>query len=265
MSPIKMANSLILSLRKFLSATPTRASAVKTVTINNDSELLRWAHWSDRKPLRLLVPPEMLRMQGGFVYDANHPFCRAVTGGKPALLDFYANVTPSSLADFYHLNNEAASGLPPWEIPWYERFIRSAPSGEAGLSSEHGVSFYGPVSESKLDLELIRIRKVTTAIRMNGYQPDLHGDIGGYILHSGKRTCFFVRGGKHRAAALTHLGLSHVPVMFRADFPRIISCEQAEYWPLVAEGRLDEAAARTILHRHIDGRGADGIFTARTT
>jgi hypothetical protein len=230
---------------------PRREVAVETA-----ADLIELAHWIERPPLRLLVPVSLLRMQGGFVYGPGHPFVAALQKG-PAVLDaFYAQITPRTIAAYYGMAGDTRRGadLPPWEVPWYGRKARHPPPGERGLGPDHGVSFYGPVTQQKRALEMERLNRTMAVIAKNGFAPDAYGDIEGYVLRHGDDACFFVRGGKHRTAVLTALGHDHIPVAFRATFPRMVDSAQAEYWPLVRAGRMEMNLARDILAFYMQGR-----------
>jgi hypothetical protein len=212
--------------------------------VNSAADLVEFAHWIDRPPLRLLVPTSLLRMQGGFSYGLSHPFVAALNLGQTEFERFYSNVQPKNISDFYGIaaNGRTGSDLPPWEIPWYGRRERRPPPGELNLGAEHGISFYGPVTEKKQSLEMDRLKRLLHSIKSNGYDPDAYGDIQGYILRSGQE------------AVLTHLGHAHIPVTFRSTFPRLVDGSQAENWPLVRSGKLDLSLARDILGVYTRGR-----------
>ena len=228
----------------------------REVEVNSPDDLVELAHWIERPALRLLVPPELLRMQGGFIYGPGHPFVAAQTEGSEALRAFYATCQPATITDYYGLDGAGRQGadLPPWEIPWYGRSQRSPPPGELELGPEHGVSFYGPVSERKIELELRHLDRLARAVRQNGYDPDAFGDIEGYILDNGSGAAFFVRGGKHRAAVLTALGHRRIPVAFRSSWPRLVHSGSAGRWPLVRSRSMEISLAKDILEAYIRGR-----------
>lgn len=238
--------------RKAVSAIGRLVRPRSLIKVEDPMELAGLTHWAEKKTLRIMMPPQMLRMQGAFVYGPTHPFVKALDQGREAFEAFYASVQPQTVAQYYGLPNtdRAGADLPPWELPWYLRANRTPPPGELSLGAEHGVSFYGPASNEKVDLELSRLTKLRESICVNGYDPDAHGDIEGYVMRSGVQACFFVRGGKHRAAVLTHLGYSHIPVSFRVGFPRLGDAVQADLWPLVRSGVMDQGLAQDILHAY---------------
>jgi hypothetical protein len=219
------------------------------VEITTDEELLESTHWIDKPPLRLSISPQMLRMQGAYAFREGHPFIDALKSGRGALERFYSVTQPKNVAELYGIDAAFRLGanLPAWEIPWYLRKERTPPPGEKGLAGEHGVSFYGPATKEKVALEFRRLTDLRSSISLRGYDPDLYGDIEGYVLRSGGEACFFVRGGKHRAAVLVSLGYERIPVAFRSSFPRLVDRDQAEFWPLVKSGQMDIGLAQDIL------------------
>lgn len=210
--------------------------------------LLHWGSYGER--LRFQVPADRLVMQGGLRYaDHGHPFRLALAEGPGALSAFYASHQPRDLcaAHGVEATTSADRRVPAWEIPWIARRERKPPPGEKGLGAEHGLSFYGPCSAAKVELECRRLQDVSLSITRHGYQPDRHGDIDGYFMlddDGGYR--YFVRGGKHRVAALVHAGASSIAVAFKPGWPRAIRVGDAAVWPLVASGALSEASARAV-------------------
>ncbi len=218
-------------------------------------DALPYVYWIEKQPVRLVLPVECLRMQGALPYDADHPFVAALREGPARLESFYRDCAPDSLVEMYGVERRGRVGedLPAWELPWLMRKHRAAPAGERGLGAEHGVSFYGPASARKVEFEYERLQQVTAAIRSKGYAPDRYRDIEGHLMTDGKETCFFVRGGKHRAAALVHLGYTKIPVQLRRTWPLIVDARSAEQWPLVASGAIDRSLATDIVGTYIRG------------
>ena len=233
---------------------PWRRSALgrTEIVVATPGDLLEAAFWNERLAPRLMVPPSMLRMYGGWIYDATHPFVRGLRDGGAALARFYEDVRPVSAADHYVL--PGGEKVPSWELPWTGRHERKPPKGEKGLGPDQGCAYFGPVSDAKLDLEMVRLEKTTASIARHGYKPDLYGDIDGYVVTDGEAAAFLVVGGKHRAAALSHLGAEQVPVTFRARPVRIVDARLAAFWPLVRDGSVPLDVAQGMLVRHVEGR-----------
>ncbi|MBW2501787.1 MAG: hypothetical protein JRD39_02495 [Deltaproteobacteria bacterium] len=229
-----------------------------TVEVKQPREALQYIYCIEKRPLRLILPAAMLRMQGAFVYGPGHPFVMALQHGPEKLEEFYSGFTPRNIAEMYAipLSNKAGEDLPPWELPWLLRLARTAPKGERGLTVDDGVSFYGPATGKKVSLEYERLQKTALSIKTKGYQPDRYGDIEGHFMTDGQNVCFFVRGGKHRAAALAFLGHEKIPVRLRRSWPLVIDARSARDWPLVAEGKIDADLAVDILQAYL--RGKDG-------
>jgi hypothetical protein len=232
-----------------------RYGVAQTVRVDHPSDAIRYSYWIEKQPLRLLLPVGMLRMQGAFAYDQEHPFVQALSDGPERLADFYTRFRPANLRDMYKLPSGTRAGetLPPWELPWVMRLARIAPYGERGLSPEDGVSFYGPTTGKKIEMEYHRLRQTAASIRSHGYQPDRYRDIEGHLMTDGRETCFFVRGGKHRAAVLAWMGVESVPVQFRRTWPLVVDSRTCEHWPLVADGVVDAGFAREILTVYMRG------------
>jgi len=209
-------------------------------------------YWTGRSPI-IYIPTSLLVMQGAFRFDASHPFVRTIIRGRDALEAFYETFQPRNLAQMYRLPESGqGTDLPLWELPWLLRPRRPS-RGEKGLGPEHGVSYYGPCTDAKIDLETRRLAAVAQSIDKRGYrQPPLAAHIAGHFMQSDDEVRFFVRGGKHRAAALTALGFDHVPVRMRDTWPRVVCRDQAVRWPLVQCGAMSEAFARRIFDRHFE-------------
>jgi hypothetical protein len=228
----------------------------REVILDTSDDLNEAAHWIERPILRMFVPPHLLRMQGAMAYDEEHPFVAALLKGVQELRRFYVECQPRDLCEYHLIDGRGRLGanMAQWELPWYGRSARTPPPGEGGLGPAHGVSYYGPVSEAKLVLEMKRLHRVESSIRRNGYKPDVYGDIEGYILNDGQRSVFFVRGGKHRAAALTALGNQRIPVVFKSYFPRMVHSAEAATWPLVRQGKIESTLAKEVLETYTRDR-----------
>jgi len=202
----------------------------------------------DAGQVRMIIPIEKIRIQGAIPMNEKHPFVDAIIRGPAALQDFYANFQPRNLAEMYNLSAENLRGeeLPPWEIPWMARDRRLPPPGEAGLDASHGVSFYGPATRKKVEVEYERLTSVLASIQNKGFQPDRYGDIEGYGLVSQSDYRFFVRGGKHRLAALASLGWQGIPVSFRSNWPTSVYSATLDDWPLVSDGIIAPQTALAI-------------------
>ena len=209
-------------------------------------------YWVGRSPV-IHMPTSLLVMQGGFRFDAHHPFVRAINGGRAELAAFYETFQPKNIAQMYRLSpGSSGSELAPWELPWLLRPRRPS-RGEKGLGRKHGTSYYGPCTDAKIDLETRRLLQVARSIKKHGYRPSgLHAHIAGHFMQSGDQMRFFVRGGKHRAAALTALGFEHVPVRMHDTWPRVVGRDQACCWPLVQGGEMSAPMARQILDRYFE-------------
>jgi hypothetical protein len=220
------------------------------IRVNSDSEIASALYWTGPSPV-FLLPPRLAVMQGGHAYNVGHPFVQALSEGPVALERFYKDCVPAGLAEMYKITSRGLAGetLPPWELPWLTR-TRGPPGAEGGLGLEHGVSYYGPCSPEKIELEHQRLTSLATKIRRRGYVPHKFGYIEGHFLRCGEEFRFFVRGGKHRAAVLTYLGYGSIPVRVRQSWPRVVELSREQEWPLVASGEIDANLAVQIFVRY---------------
>lgn len=229
--------------------------AVEIESLDDVGQVLHWAE--PYVILQMRVPLTWLRMQGAFPYAGGfHPFVDALRSGREALEAFYSHFQPSTLAEMYDLDQtgEVGEDLPPWELPWLMRRHRKPPTAEAGLGSEHGVSFYGPATPAKIDVEMRRLNTLRDSIVRRGYDLGEPGGIAGCFLRNDQEVGFYVRGGKHRAAVLAHLGHEHIWVHFRRNWPRLIDVRDIDDWPLVQRGQVSPALARRVFDSYFERR-----------
>lgn len=224
----------------------------KTVRIDGDDDIPAHLYWHGPSPV-FLLPPEMLTWHGTQRYVADHPLVNAISNGIHVLERFYAEFRPANLAQMYGVTETGLKGedLPPWRLPWCPWNQQRPPQPEAGLGTEHGISYYGPCSPLKVEVEYRRLRSVADSIQAKGYQPDQKdGHIEGHFLRFGNQFRFYVQGGKHRAAALVALGYERIPVRVRQTWPRSVVTGTESDWPLVREGRVDPRLASQVLARY---------------
>ncbi len=225
-------------------------TAYETISIESQDDIPSRLHWTGPSPV-FLLPAEILTLPGAHRFMEAHPFVRAIAHGPEILDRFYADFSPNGLAEMHQIPIRGLRGetLPPWKLPWLEDGGK-APGAEAGLGLEHGVSYFGPCSPQKVTAEYQRLISVASRIEHEGYRPDLHEHIAGNFLQLEKDFRFFVRGGKHRAAALVHLGYERIPVRVRSDWPRVVAAGTEQDWPLVRRGDVDQRLAAQILERY---------------
>jgi hypothetical protein len=207
-------------------------------------------------PPVFLISPSRLRMHGGLCFDKKkHPFIKALKNGKISLQEYYNNFQPRNLEEMYYLPKTCARGydLPPWVLPWMPQNVTYAPTGENGLSLVHGVSYYGPASEEKIDLEYSRLKSIEESILKNGYNPQIGGHISGWFMLNQDDFVFFVRGGKHRTAVLTHLFPDKpVAVSLRLDFPKVFRDAESALWDQVKIDLIEEKIAKMIFSKYFN-------------
>lgn len=206
------------------------------------------------------IPMSLLVMYGASRYSGGwHPFVVALQEGQGALVSYYERVRPRIFEEFYHIDGDGR--LPPWALPWINS---RPPAGEGGLGLEHGVSYYGPVTTEKAILEFERLTKAVASIRKHGYMQGHR--VLGHFMKLGDCYRFFVKGGKHRAAALAFLGGDRIPAQFYPGWPRLIDHDQADEWPMVRDGRISKETAQAAFRRYFEFDGTQhlrGTFDVR--
>ena len=240
------SSSLLEKLSRFTSEVFATEGSPPVIRINCDCEISSNLYWTGPSPI-FLIPPRLAVIQGGHSYTRDHPFVRALSEGPVALEQFYRDNAPAGLAEMYKIPAKGLAGenLPPWELPWLTR-TRRPPSAETWFGINHGISYYGPCSPKKMELEHQRLTSLARKIRARSYLPDKFGYIEGHFLRYGGKFRFFIRGGKHRAAVLTYLGYDRIPVRVRKSWPRVIEAGRENEWPLVASGEIDVNLATQI-------------------
>jgi hypothetical protein len=201
------------------------------------------------RAIKMNVPVDLLVMHGAFRFSCGwHPFISALLDGPNVLDAFYKRVRPRNLGEYYRV--DGGEDLPPWALPW----IGHRPPGpEHDLGLEHGVSYYGPASVEKVSLENRRLHDIAESIRKFGYKPER--SVQGHFMKSRDNYRFFIRGGKHRAAAHVFLGGRSILARFREGWPRLVDDDDADNWPMVREGLISAKAARAAFRRYFEFDG----------
>jgi hypothetical protein len=239
---------------------PQRRRNRQVLSVCSSEEAITASHWSSELiDVCVTVPTSMVVMQGGFPFaDGWNPFVDSLRGGRGELARYYRDHTPRTLAEMYRLDvgDRVGGNCSPRLLPWLGD-EREVAVGEMGLGPDHGVSLYGPVSPEKLDLEWGRLTETRNSIAAHGYQPEyFEGDINGQFLLAGDSFRFFVRGGKHRAAALASLGREEMTVTFRPGWTRAVDVSQHLMWPPVVTGQVSAEVAAAVFDRYFDNSSA---------
>ena len=227
-------------------------------------DIIYWA--SSGSDLRITVPATRLRTWGAFGFSGGwNPMMLAEEDDFETFRAFFRLFQPHDLSDMYFLNEAfGAAGAGPMDLPWLARRADGAERARsAGAVQER--RFFGPSSPATIEKQFRRTRQVTRSIRQKGYRPERYGDIQGYFLRLDGDYRFVVRGGKHRATALAHLGFDAVPVRLRPGWPRVVDGDRVREWPSVRRGAVSEEYALAVMQRFFEFDGTqqrDRIFGA---
>ncbi len=185
-----------------------------------------------------------------------------------AFRDFFKFFRPKDLSEMYFLGKQfGPDSLSPMHVPWLFMFDRQVSPKKTGPKrGKKRVKLLDPSTSQAIDGEFNRVRRLLRSIQDQGYRPELYGDIQGYFLQLDGEYRFVVKGGKHRAAALTHLGFESIPVRMRPLFPRVIDGERVREWPFVRSGQMSADFALAVMRRYFEFDGTqqrDRIFDIR--
>jgi len=187
---------------------------------------------------------------GGISFASEeHPFSAFYKKGANALENYYRQHQPENIFEkhflygYSNLNKDrrvfANQAFP---LPWFYCRNYIPFKGEEGLSADHGIQHYGPVSHEKLILEEVRLQKTRASIKKHGYIRSVSGLPRGYFLVNDNVFPwvfrFHIVGGQHRTAALVDLGYKFMYFSFQPFYPRAIYRSQASHWPSVIHKQL---------------------------
>ena len=183
-----------------------------------------------------------LKYFGGISFVQNqHHFIKYYEDRK-SLDSFYSNHCPKSIFASHYINGHKDDKK---KLPWLNQNYSDA-KGEYGLSLNHGIQSYGPVTKQKLKLEKKRLDLSLKSIQSNGYLISKELPKGYFLVSESKEWVFLVVSGKHRVAALAHLNWKILPVILEPGLPRIINEVDINNWPGVKQGVFSQDEARMI-------------------
>lgn len=259
-----------MAFRKKKLALARRAEPQNTVEIevtdpaNQIPDLIHWASLGE--DIRMVLPSSLLRLKGAFGFHGGwNPMMLALADDIEGFKEYFALFRPENVSELYFLDEQfSPDSLGPPELPWLFWSERSLSPGGLGSSTEvKPHKFFGPSTPPKIDKEVQRLQAVLGSIRKQGYRPEKFGDIEGYFLQLDGEYRFCICSGKHRAAALTALGVESIPARMRPLWPRVIDCERVRDWPMVRNGQMSADFAMAVLRRYFEFDGTqqrDRIF-----
>jgi hypothetical protein len=226
--------------------------------------------------------------------DAGHPLIEAVTaclrhpaqiGSESPLRAFYERWRPANAAEVLGLGRSSSAATlmkaPPHcypALPWSSssveelalkmpQWIKEENSRHGtALDAGHGHTFFGPLSESKWNMEFVRIKSISLAVSSRGFERSngADGDILGFVMIRGGEWVLNAVEGQHRLAALAALGWSEIPIRIpyrRWSHPNLVYRSDVASWPNVRNGLFSERDALDVFDRIFDGRQPSGCMT----
>ena len=188
---------------------------------------------------------------------------------EDTLSQYYSTVQPKNALEWYGLSGEAApmlKSIKPWAapLPWVNQTIEGKKNSvknwirldhqevNSDISLEDGFTYFGPVSDEKIEVEALRYYNLIQSVCDNGYNrsDDFEGDICGEILINKKGEWRWIAGpGQHRAVVLSALDYQNVPV--RAL--RLVFENEVDIWPNVTSGLYTKKGASKLFHTIFHG------------
>jgi hypothetical protein len=231
------------------------------------------------RPAAFMCPIDEVVTLNGFRFGRSgwHPFSAFLessqSGDEPIeqtrLWRFYSEWRPGNAAEAiagFAVQSTALRSAPPhayhftpWcshslleELAQLEQYYAAdyAEHGSPQLRlTVDGFKYHGPVSSALAVVERRRLTEVHKALAANGYDRS-HGDLHVYLLRRGEELRFVCRGGMHRAAAMSALGITHVPAALCAPF--LVDIQESLHWPQVVASVWALPEARQYFHHLFD-------------
>jgi hypothetical protein len=218
----------------------------------------------------------------GLSLDArSHPFSRAfahalVASDAPSarraiereLRCYYDEVQPKSALDVVDLTAAEAPGLAGqpgfnYLAPWWEKGVEETSRGREkalryigmryglGPAANAGHPFFGPLQDSRLNLQIERMDRLLRSYRREGFKPFARDfPIKVTALRRQGEYRWFIEEGQHRFALACALGEERM----RAMVISVVRREDAALWPQVVSGEFSEDGALSHFDRIFDSR-----------
>lgn len=201
------------------------------------SDVAALSRANDARSYVFHVPVEKCVWGYGWRYASReNPFSRFFED-ETILERFYEAYRPDHLQDALTLERSLPREVPSvsFAMQLVQPIMPTPWKGKCGLGPRHGCNLSGPVSKELVFLEEQRLRHVLTSISRHGWKPNgFAGHMNGLFLVYGDDFVFRVSSGCHRAAALSYMGWSSLPVVFHPLEPRVV----------IGDGQEDEELLR---------------------
>lgn len=212
-------------------------------------------------------------------HESGHPFIQALriysstlcyVSARKKLIQYYSSVQPRNVPELLGISDPSVfiKDLPAicYQYPWdntpsikLEKYrkkeIIQEASGHGAPMQYEGWHHFGPVSNNKIDLELIRLIKVFESIKKNGYNRsgNIDGDICGVCLSHKNTTRTIITKGHHRIAALSILGYKNVPIRYGVEETNVVNRSESNRWLSVINGIFSVDEANFVFDRIFKG------------
>lgn len=226
------------------------------------------------KPIAVKLPIANARWKAlPFAFNEKHPYIYSLNMAtnynksnlnieilRKELSKYYKLVQPKNMEECLGL--EKSFSLPkPQEThttrwPWIKKEFKKKELSPVYVNNKiklmpiekHGVQHWGPVSNDKLETEVLKLSKLYNSIKNNGYRDDLSdsdGVVRGYILEKENLEWVWIPiQGQHRVSVASALQLKNITVKVMAIYREI----DIDLFPLVVSNIYSKDESKKIFN-----------------
>lgn len=264
-------------LERALAVKVNRVRSIADGPLLEDARLFDYLGVGKRENARCDPPiGKVSCFQFGLGPDSIHPWVvavrRAVAAGdrsvvRSVLDAYYSTVNPGDAAEWLDIPAGSAPALAERSpvaavLPWSmfrpeeeadrQESIHRRENEAHGLSGgvSRGAKAFGPIDDGRLAMETGRLWDLVGSIARIGLDTTRRDySLSGDFLIDGSRFAVLVRGGGHRAAVASALGIERIPMRVST----LVRRDEAAIWPQVVSGVYDEATALRVFDRLLSG------------
>lgn len=170
---------------------------------------------------------------------------------KSLLSNYYRSFQPKSIQDCFFYKGD--------EFPSVSSKLTRLPWGTTVNMKPKNNQHFGPNSDTFVENEFRRTKRIYNKIASEGYQPEKYRDgyIRGHFFKNDNDYRFMLASGQHRMAVLGVLGYQTIQVKIHPNWKRVIDKEDLLSWPYVHRGTYDKESACKIFNAYFTNTGRE--------